>query len=455
MHYNIEQIIDQALEDHAQNAGKDMLLLWFEQMYSKLRGMPWNWNMIKTYRRTLAPTPHDITVFNPLAEWVWTQGSAIITTNPGTNHLLSFHFTGRYILLGDEWYRVVLYPDAQTIRVNRPVHVSGSGPIITFYRRDFAVRATGIKSVFVDRERVELLTDEQEYRYNRGVKYNVYGSPAVATPFQYNLDRKFSIPPPNKPPDVAVGVGGTTEIGTHEIILCRVDYETGLMSPPSPSAFAEATAANRTFTITYNGVANVDYDMSYRLIAFMSRIDTGYQRRPMWYIGAKDPADVASTIVWNQGDDILSGFDDPANAYVDADDQDIWSERLYVGPQVRGIWIPAPDEMKSVEVVHSNGWHARPYYEEHIDMGSLEEILELFNLYIVYKLASQGKNASELLAAKTAFNTHLKWLLSHQARDLDINSWDYAYWSPAISDDVKGQSVYQDDDLPFELTFPW
>ena len=46
--HKVIDLINQFMEDHGQSSGKDRVMLWLEDVYSKIRRLPWSWNFTTT-----------------------------------------------------------------------------------------------------------------------------------------------------------------------------------------------------------------------------------------------------------------------------------------------------------------------------------------------------------------------------------------------------------------------
>ena len=78
--HKVIDLINQFMEDHGQSSGKDRVMLWLEDVYSKVRRLPWSWNLRTTDTQTGGhfTTSPVITSVSTTETFSWTKGSDYI-----------------------------------------------------------------------------------------------------------------------------------------------------------------------------------------------------------------------------------------------------------------------------------------------------------------------------------------------------------------------------------------
>ena len=385
--HKVIDLINQFMEDHGQSSGKDRVMLWFEDVYSKVRRMPWSWNFVTTETQTggdhvATPVITSVITYDAAGAVVlastetfsWTQGDAFITSTLATVAAVDGNHTGRYVYIDNEWYMCVriaptgftntIFLDKKIVAASQAVDPdTGLAKQMSFYRRDLAFRTNGIKSLHVDDKKLGHLTEEQIYRFKRGIDPRWYYGDA-GTPLAYHLD-EFVIAPPKFAPTatLAVDLSSSNTLGTHRAFWTFVDRETGQESPPGPSIDYTLTSALPKVTVGYGSSSGHSDDEStyYRKLYVTKKIET-YTRNPS-YEAAEQSSGTVSAVSFSISDSDI----DNTNGYYD-------------GPWTRTVMYPAPDEYLRAEVLHIDSYFGLPGEDDIVKLGRQREFIELLQL---------------------------------------------------------------------------
>lgn len=436
--HKVIDLINQFMEDHGQSSGKDRVMLWFEDVYSKIRSLPWSWNLKVTETQTggdLYSTP-VITSVSATETFSWTQGNDYIESTIATVSAVDAAYTGRYVYIDNEWYQCVrIAPIGDTNRIyldKKIVAATATTQTISFYRRDLAVTTNGIKSVHVDDIKLEHLTEEQIYRFKRGIDPRWYYGDS-GSPLSYYIDEK-QIPGPAYAPVVTEGAGSTTtEVGTHVLFWTFKDIETGQESVPGPSIEFDVTASTGILNVGY-GTSGSSHsgELTYQRVLYVSKKKTSYTRVPMYQLATRD-ATSTSDVTWSIPDSSLE--DNPG---------------YYDGPWTKFVMFPAPDEYKRAEILHIDSYFGLPGERHIVKLGRQREFMELFNLYFMMKQSLQNKDPAQFRQLQGAFREQLNFLQGKDGEDrkLDPSSWEYKFFSPT-------QSLLSGDEFTATLKYPF
>ena len=437
--HKVIDLINQFMEDHGQSSGKDRVMLWLEDVYQKIRRLPWSWNFTTTETQTggdYVTTP--IITSDPLVEtFAWIQGTDYIESTASTVASVTGYHTGRYIYIDDEWYKCTrISPTGDTDKVyldKKVVATSSALNTVSFYRRDLAFQTNGIKSLHIDDQKINNLTDEQIYRFKRGLDPRWYYGDS-GTPLAYHLD-EYQIDPPLYPPVVTLSSSptATPTLGVHRAFWVFVDSETGLESAPGPSVeFVLATGAERA-VISYGsltGHSSVETSHFRRL--YITKSISSYTRVPafQWQTLAHDST--ASALPFEE-----------------ADDSALLKSNYYDGSWIRAVLYPAPDEYLRALALHIDTWPGLPEEDEIIKLGRQREFIELFHLYFLMKQSIQNKDPQQFRGMQGAFREQMNFLLAQDGDDrrLDPSSWEYRFFSPT--------DVTLDSELISSLKYPF
>ena len=435
--HKVIDLINQFMEDHGQSSGKDRVMLWLEDVYSKVRRLPWSWNFKVTETQTGGDLVATVIITSDpaLETFSWVLGQSHITASNATVTTIDGDSTGRYIYIGEEWYRCTrVAPVGDTNRIyldKKIVTATATTQTVNFYRRDLAFMTNGIKSMRVDDVKCEHLTDEQIYRFKRGLDPRWYYGDS-GRPLAYHLD-EFDIPGPMYAPTVilAADTAATTTVGTHRAYFTFFDKETGQESVPGPSVEFSPTTALPRAVIGYgstSGHHSAETTMRSRL--YITKVVDKYTRNPAY---ATAPAgrlhSDATTIVFNISDTLLGD-----------------NATYYDGSWARTVMYPAPDEYLRVECMHIDTWNGLPEEQGIIKLGRQREFIELFHLYFLMKQSIQNKDPQQFRGMQGAFREQMNFLLAQDGDDrrLDPSSWEYQFYSPmsASPDDFTSSLKY-------------
>lgn len=463
--HKVIDLINQFMEDHGQSSGKDRVMLWLEDVYSKVRRLPWSWNLRTTDTQTgghftTSPVLTSVITYDSSGEVVladtetftWTKGNDYIQSTQSTVEIVQADHTGRYVYIGEEWYKCVrIAPVGDTNRVfldkkivaasqvieldpDTGVPITGLGAQVSFYRRDLAFETNGIKSMHIDDQKIENLTGEQIYRFKRGLDPRWYYGDS-GTPLAYNID-DHQINAPKYAPSVTLSFdsSSTATTGTHRAFYTFFDRETGLESPPGPEAKFTLTSTLNVATMAYPATgSHHSAETTYYRRLYITRAITDYTRNPAYKWGDKMPTDVSSDFQFNTGDDTL-------------DD----NLRYYDGTWTRTVLYPAPDEYLRAHARHIDTWPALPEPQEILKLGRQREFIELFHLYFLMKQSIQGKDPAQFRTMQGAFREQLNFLMAQDGDDrrLDPSSWEYRFFSPTVN-------MVTDDEFTASLKYPF
>lgn len=437
--HKVIDLINQFMEDHGQSSGKDRVMLWLEDVYSKIRRLPWSWNTRVTETQTggdLNATP-TIASVAATETFSWTRGTNYVVSTAATVAAVNSDHTGRYIYIDEEWFRCTrIAPTGNTNRVyldKKIVAADATTQTLTFYRRDLAFSTNGIKSIHVDDRKLEHLTEEQIYRFKRGLDPRWYYGDS-GEPLSYHLD-EFDIDPPTYAPSVVLSADATatTTVGTHRAFYTFYDKETGQESAPGPSVDFSPTSALPRATITYGSASSHSSDETTytRRLYVTKKIDT-YTRNPA-YLLAEQVHSTTASVVFSVSDASIN-----ANA------------RYYDGSWSRVVMYPAPDDYDRATALHIDTWAGLPEEQEIIKLGRQREFIELFHLYFLMKQSIQNKDPKMFRQMQASFREQLNFLLAQDGDDrrLDPSSWEYKFYSPA-------QATMQDEEFTASLKYPF
>lgn len=442
--HKVIDLINQFMEDHGQSSGKDRVMLWLEDVYQKIRRLPWSWNFRTTDTQTgggYASTP--VLTSDPTTEtFSYTQGYNYIVSSLSTVDIVSGYHTGRYVYLGEEWYKCTrIAPVGATNHIyldKKIVAAAATGQTLSFYRRDLSFETNGIKSLHIDDQKIEHLTGEQIYRFKRGLDPRWYYGDA-GTPLAYYVD-DYQIRPPMYAPLVALSTdsSSTATFGTHRAFYTFYDYETGLESAPGPTVeFTYTTTLNRAdFSYRAPGEGHSG-ETTYGRRLYISKVVGAYTRTPAW----NDPRSTVGTATALFTSALFSIYSDS-----------LISEgfRYYDGEWTRTVLYPAPDEYLRAHARHIDTWSGLPENEEIIRLGRQREFIELFHLYFLMKQSIQNKDPKQFREMQGSFREQMNFLLGQDGDDrrLDPSSWEYRFFSPM-------QSVLNDDEFTASLKYPF
>lgn len=462
--HKVIHLINQFMEDHGQSSGKDRVMLWLEDMYSKVRRLPWSWNFKVTEKtfNTLSFGPPVTSMGGATISGAVPNNYVTMTAAAGGEAVSGQRYlTGRYIYVNEEWYRITrINPEKTTgttskLYLDRLLSSAVSEQPALLYRRDSVFRTNGIKSISVDDQKLQPLTDEQIYRFKRGLDPRwYYGS--TGDPLAYHIDN-FKMPHPKYEP-VATIVSGTgpsstlATAGDHRIFFTYVDYETGRESQPGPDIVITVPADSHV-TVTYGSPdGKHSHETTYAIKMYVSKKISNYTRTPMYSKGIN----VWST-TWDKLDitDTSDGhltYEHPDSTFVKAVDEshphEVSNEgaaasSYYDGPTTRVVLYPAPshsgDEKtyntETIRCLHIDSWSGLPEEKDYIELGRQRELVELFHLYFLMKQSIQNKDPAQFRQMQGAFREQLNFLLAQDGDDqrLDPSSWEYRFFSPTVN----------------------
>jgi hypothetical protein len=473
--HKVIDLINQFMEDHGQSSGKDRVMLWLEDVYSKIRRMPWSWNFTQTEDQTggrLSTTPIITSVITyddagavvlaSTETFTWTTGTSYIQSTLSTVSCVNQLHTGRYIYLGDEWYKCIrispagirnkIYLDRKIVAPSQAVDPdTGLAKQMSFYRRDLSLKTNGIKSIHVDSRKIENITSEQIYRFKRGLDPRWYYGDS-GEPLGYHIQDSVIAPPKFAPlcivsEDPSAASAGLTE-GTHRAFFTFIDPETGYESSPGPSVDFEVKGSRQMVQAYYDndgdGVREHWHEEStYLLGVYISTAIDTYTRVPMHSIKTSghyglnhDPDEFGS---------VMEGI-----SYSKSDSELKFERRYYDGEWTNVCFYPAPDEYLRAHARHIDTWEGLPGESDQLKLGRQREFIDLFHLYFLMKQSIQNKDPAQFRQMQGSFREQLNFLLAQDGDDrrLDPSSWEYKFYSPT-------SAAMMDEEFTASLKYPF
>ena len=456
--HKVKDLINQFMEDHGQSSGKDRVMLWFEDVYSKIRRMPWSWNFEQVESQTggdLYTTP-IITSVEETETFSWTQGTSVITSTASAVACVTGLHTGRYVYIGDEWYKCIrIAPAGNVTKVyldRKIVAASASSQTMSFYRRNLSFKTNGIKSIHVDTRKLEHITEEQIYRFKRGLDPRWYYGDS-GEPLGYHIKDEVIDPPKLAPlctmSDDTTSADGLTR-GTHRAFFTFIDPETGHESAPGPSVDFTVEDTGKKVLIKYDkdedGTGDHWHDEStYLLGVYISPAIENYTRVPMY--SAQNPI-TSYPGLFHDPDEFGTTME---GVSINKSDSELKSlRRYYDGEWTDVCFYPAPDEYLRAHVRCIDTYEGRPTEDDLVKLGRQREFIELFHLYFLMKQSIQNKDPAQFRQMQGSFREQLNFLLAQDGDDrrLDPSSWEYKFFSPS-------QAVMQDEEFTATLKYPF
>ena len=420
-------LIEQLTASLGNSAAVDLFYYWLEEQYRFVRERPWVWNWTDTSRLTEAGKAETTT---PTTTFTWTEGDDFILVSPALS--LDYTLTGRKVMLGDEWYRVVDYGLTNSLRIYMDRAIRGSqatGTALTFYRDDFGVHTCKIRKVDIDLRkapRASLAFLDRLFSDNR--------ARSAGNPGYYTDDDSFEIPAPLYAPTLANGAVGTLANGRYEYFYTRYDTESRMESAPGPVASLEHTGG-LGITAAYGNPAGDKSDYTtYQLRLWRSMVNPSRERPPMFLNQSRSPVVPGATYNDVVSDATIRG-----------------RERYYDGARtVIRLW-PIPDSTRrSVVVKHVRTWGGRPFDDEYLDLGRNNEILELLRIFLKGVVDLKSGDAASHRAASAVFRSQLAYLLTLSREAAEGDEGPETYYPPIAGNNGPSLSGDWVDFLPWK-----
>lgn len=452
--HKVIDLINQFMEDHGQSSGKDRVMLWLEDVYSKIRRMPWSWNFTQTEDQTggrLYTTP-IITSVSATETFTWATGKSYIQSTLSSVSCVNQLHTGRYIYLGEEWYKCIrISPEGNRNRIyldRKIVAPTASEQTVSFYRRDLSLKTNGIKSIHVDSRKIENITSEQIYRFKRGLDPRWYYGDS-GEPLGYHIQDSV-IAPPKFAPHVEVSALTTGDMtqGTRRAFFTFIDPETGEESAPGPSVEFNILSTDSRVEFKYDidrdAVSENWHDEStYILGVYMSPPIQSYTRVPMYSV-----IDNSYGGHFHNPED--GGPAHEAIRYSSSDHDLRTNNKYYDGEWTNICFYPAPDEYLRAHTRHIDTWDGLPEESDQLKLGRQREFIDLFHLYFLMKQSIQNKDPAQFRQMQGSFREQLNFLLAQDGDDrrLDPSSWEYKFYSPT-------SAAMMDEEFTASLKYPF
>lgn len=354
----------------------DLAYEWLTEALRMVRGFAWTWNLDRRRLLTLIDLSETGITFT------WVEGDDYITSSAPV--LLGTGMTGRYVQLGDHYYRVVDYgiKNASRVYVDTLIKGSATDQTLTFSRFKYIFRTNKVLSVFVDKTRMV-------HRSNRenDNEFSQYGY----SQYTY-IDNNSPVRPsrPKYPPTYATAAG-TLPQGTYYYFWTRFCEETGIESLPGPKIEVKHPGGLAA-VINYASTFGASDDTSYKMRLYRSQVNPTTKNCPFFVVGEK-AASSTSTIT--------------DNAVTLYSDQYWWGEycELDIG---RGY----TSERKVLEVYLCNSYGWRVLQTDEIYLGDNAEILEMVRHYIVCAVAMAKSSNADMQQNTIHMNRQLAYLFS-------------------------------------------
>jgi len=398
----------------------DSLYHALEEEYSLLRekSWVWNWVMVDLLTKAAVAEPQPAT-------FSWVEGQTYVTCTQ--NLSLGFLMTGRVVMLGDEWYRVLDYGLFNSARfyVDREILGSSTGNVLYFSRNTYCLRTTVVDYIRLDGKRKlsRLSPTFLSIRFCGNVHPNL-GNP---TSYVDEDNTHREIPAPGYAPVVSSAGSGVLANGTYTYFYTRYDPETGLESDPGPSQTYVNTTGFAASVVYGNPAADRSESTSYylRLYRSLENRSTPRQRPPMWLVQERTAATAGSPHIDPISDVVL-----------------VTATRYYDGAKTLiRLWPPPDATRHSLNTRHVNCWGRRPYEKDYLNLGRNDEVLELLRIFLKGVLDLQGGDAQSQRTASVIFRQQLKYLLNESRPAADGDQGPETHFPP-----VAGPSIIDGGD---------
>lgn len=381
-----KDLIESLQSSLAVSGAEDLFYYWLEEALTIIREQPWNWNWKKVHGLTYSSTSEPVLTFT------WTEGNDYILCS--ANVTLGHANAGRWVLLGDQWYKAVDFGHTNPLRVyvDRPILGSqATATTVKFYRVERSIQTSRLRTVEVDAEKITRYSRQYFTKEWWGTTLQM----DVGTTMGYTERDDEKIDPPAYPPVVVAGpASAAMPAGKYLFFYTRYDPESGLESAPGPQVeFTSAGAvANR---VTYgNPVADRAESKSYQLRLYRSVVNYSRDRVPMFLLQTRDPSTAGAP------------FDDTNSTVYNL-------PRYYDGPYATLFFLPPPDDTRaSLMVECQDNWSGRLYEEEYLNLGTNNQVLELCRVFLTSVINLASRNTAEYRAAVIHFRQQLNYLIT-------------------------------------------
>lgn len=342
------------------------------QMYKDIRSRGWTWNYRKEGRVTIAPIEEAAGILHS-----WTEGGTVVS-NTIVSTVSSQAVTGCFVLLGEEWYKVIdyNYSSANAFIVDRPIKGRGEDVRLQFCRSQYGFRGGKTRNVKIDQYKA--------FAYEEGhLASQLYVRRALNPSFSrtYTLEEaQENLPPaPKYPPVVTAVNAGAFPRGKYYYFYTRYDHVAHLESAPGPIALYESNGTLENPFITYGLTDDSDYT-SYNLRLYRTQVNPDSSINPPFFlINERGPRAPVST------------FQDP---FVTT----LREEQFYDGKQQVLTLLPPPDGVQSIVVDLIDTYGFRFWEDENIPVGDTSAVTEILALTAAAAIqAASGQGAVDQL----------------------------------------------------------
>ena len=413
----VSEIVEYLSTQHGQNSAKDLILMNIENLYARVRALPFVWNYKRSMRKVYK-------VFTPTETYTITDGSSVISSTVPTT--VTQAMTGRYVVLNEEKYRVKIvgFPTANDVTLDRVfVGTTITDQSISLYRDNYTWNTPGIDFIRYNGVMVQRFSSSELFKSGRNT-YDVRDYVSFYDMNGYEIDDENRIDPPLYPPVIsALAVGPGPAAGTYDFFFVYRDYESGELSKPGP-VLTSTLAGGNSLTFNYSSPTNKG-ETTYEMILCASKAKGLYLRVPFFAVGVKSPLVALSTV---------------SHVYPDANLG--YMERYYEGPQTTIKFLWKIEEDSTVESRYVSGWHGKPQDTDSLEMGDNQEIYELLSLHLVRMQQFINRDAEKSIAVANAFDYRLRKVLADDS--------DSKFIDPSVNE-MKPISPYIEDSILFVI----
>lgn len=373
------------------SSGADLLRFALEEALSAIYDRDWPWSMESVSTVTLAPIVPS-TTFSGTAR---TQ-SLVCSGSSG----MTWQNLGRHFEWGEETYRIVdlsteVGTGIDTFSLDRQLGETLAAQTVSFVRDEVMVHTSRLRGVWVDGVRAGKLLQEQSDAavVSNGTPFSPWSE---STPYCYKPTdgmllqnvQGVSSAPEFLPKCVNGAVDATVVGGVYRYFFVRVDYESGLESPPGPTLEYTAPAGFKvTCTYDYGSYSTGGYGL--RLYRSAANPTTDYV--PMYQVGIGDAHTVSIT-------DSLKPATRGLPRYMEA-------------PHTVLQLIPAPDaDPHTVVVTRNRPFNSRALDDDYIELGTEAAIVDLLRMFLAGVTKLRDKDTPAVRQQIISFRQQLDYI---------------------------------------------
>ena len=393
------QLVNALVNEAGISNAQDFAWEWLSGALTKIMSRRWVWAVRERGLLTIAPITETLSC-------TWTAGDSYVLFAAAPD--LTYLHTGRVVRIGEEGYTLtdVAKLDALRYYVDRPIAVSGSG-ILTSYRTDFGVKTSAIKSVTLDRSKLEPLDPDAaagSYYWQSHPETDRSSS----RPARYTAHSDVQIPPPLYPPDVTDSGGGAGTIGQVRYAYARRDPESGVESRLGPYSDFTNTTGNAPQIVYGNPSGDITDRTSYQLVLYRSKVTESVQRgvlptAAMWAVQVRDPGLAG-----------LAFVDTINNRNLIVENTNSGRGRLWQGQWTRVVLVSPPDRVYSLRVRYQDDWGHGLDAADQIPLGRDDVVRDLLRLYFSANASMTTRDPEAHWKSLIYFNKQLEFYCVQQ-----------------------------------------